>query len=111
MGKQTQASSLAACEAWTSQCKAYRPAFVEAGRLMRVGLVIDELDPRRGGMAQWCWQFVASVAKLGYELHVVSQGFGSDAMPPRVTCHTVPRTKSRVAFAQAAAEIVRNLEL
>jgi UDP-glucose:(heptosyl)LPS alpha-1,3-glucosyltransferase len=78
---------------------------------MRVGLVIDELDPRRGGMAQWCWQFVGAIAKLGYELHVVSHGFGCDAMPPRVTCHTVPRTKSRVSFAEAAAEIVRNLEL
>jgi UDP-glucose:(heptosyl)LPS alpha-1,3-glucosyltransferase len=79
--------------------------------MMRVGLVIDELDPRRGGMAQWCWQFVGAVARLGYDLHVVSQGFGCDAMPPRVTCHTVPRTKSRVAFAEAAAEIVRDLEV
>jgi UDP-glucose:(heptosyl)LPS alpha-1,3-glucosyltransferase len=84
---------------------------METGRLMRVGLVIDELDPRRGGMAQWCWQFVEAVAKLGYELHVVSQGFGCEAMPSSVICHTVPRTKSRVAFADAAAEIVRSLEL
>src|SRR2546423_386525 len=84
---------------------------MEAGCLMRIGLVIDELDPRRGGMAQWCWQFVAAVAKLGYDLHVVSQGFGNDALPPRVRCHTVPRTNSRVAFSDAAAEIVRNLEL
>jgi UDP-glucose:(heptosyl)LPS alpha-1,3-glucosyltransferase len=84
---------------------------MEAGCVMRIGLVIDELDPRRGGMAQWCSQFVGAIAKFGYELHIVSQGFGRDAMPLRVTCHTVPRTKSRVAFANAAAEIVRNLEL
>jgi UDP-glucose:(heptosyl)LPS alpha-1,3-glucosyltransferase len=84
---------------------------METGSMMRIGLVIDELDPRRGGLAQWCWQFVEAVAKLSYELHVVSQGFGSDAMPPRVTCHTVPRRKSRVAFAEAAAGIVRSLEL
>src|SRR4051794_26240801 len=84
---------------------------METGRLMRVGLVIDELDRRRGGMAQWCWQFVEAVAKLDYELHVVSQGFGCGAMPLRVTCHTVPRTRSRIAFADAADEIVRSLEL
>jgi UDP-glucose:(heptosyl)LPS alpha-1,3-glucosyltransferase len=79
--------------------------------MMRIGLVIDELDSRRGGMGQWCWQFVQAVAKTGYELHVVSQGFGDGRLPPRVACHTVPRTKSRVAFAEAADEIVRKLEL
>jgi len=84
---------------------------VEAGRMMRIGLVIDELDSRRGGMGQWCWQFVRAVAKTGYELHIVSQDFGDGALPPHVACHTVPRTKSRVAFAEAAAEIVRKLEL
>ena len=26
---------------------------------MRVGIVIDDLDRRRGGMSEWCWQFVA----------------------------------------------------
>ena len=79
--------------------------------MMRIGFVIDELDSRRGGMGHWCWQFVTAVAKQDFELHVVSQGFGDDALPPRVIRHAVPRTKSRVSFAEAAAEILLDLEL
>ena len=78
---------------------------------MRVGLVIDDIDPRRGGMSQWCWQFVNAVAKRGYELHVISQGFGDGTLPSQVACHTVPRTKSRIVFAQATAEIIGRLGL
>jgi UDP-glucose:(heptosyl)LPS alpha-1,3-glucosyltransferase len=84
---------------------------MEASRLMRIGFVIDELDSRRGGMGQWCWQFVTAVAKQAYELHVVSQGFGDDALPPCVIRHTVPRTKSRESFAEAAAGILLDLDL
>jgi UDP-glucose:(heptosyl)LPS alpha-1,3-glucosyltransferase len=78
---------------------------------MRVGLVIDDIDPRRGGMSQWCWQFVTAVAKRGYELHLISQGFGDGTLPSQVVCHTVPRTKSRIVFAQATAEIIGSLGL
>jgi UDP-glucose:(heptosyl)LPS alpha-1,3-glucosyltransferase len=78
---------------------------------VRVGLVIDDLDPRRGGMSQWCWQFAAEVVKRGYELHVISQSFGGGSLSPRVACHTMPKTKSRCAFAEAASEISRNLAL
>ncbi len=78
---------------------------------MRVGLVIDDLDPRRGGMSQWCWQFASAVVKRGYELHVISQGFGDGSLPIQVVRHPMPRTKSRVVFAETAAAIVRNLAL
>jgi UDP-glucose:(heptosyl)LPS alpha-1,3-glucosyltransferase len=76
---------------------------------MRVAFVIDDLDPRRGGMSHWSWQFVAAVAKQGYELHIVSQGFGDVPLPPNVTCHPISRTRSRIDFAAAAAEIVSSL--
>ena len=78
---------------------------------MRVGLVIDDLDPRRGGMSQWCWQYAAEVIRRGYELHVISEGFGDGSLSPQVVRHKLPRTKSRVAFAEAAGEISRNLAL
>lgn len=78
---------------------------------MRVGLVIDDLDPRRGGMSQWCWQFAAEVVDRGYELHVISQGFGEGRLSPLVTCHATPKTNSRCAFAAAVSDVVRNLAL
>jgi UDP-glucose:(heptosyl)LPS alpha-1,3-glucosyltransferase len=73
--------------------------------------VIDNLDPRRGGMSQWCWQFATEVVHRGYELHVISQGFGDGSLSPSAVCHTIPRTKSRSAFAEAAGTISRNLAL
>lgn len=78
---------------------------------MRVGLVIDDLDPRRGGMSQWCAQFAAEVVRRGYELHVIGQGFGSGLLPKQVARHAIPRTKSRMDFAQAAESIARGLAL
>lgn len=78
---------------------------------MRIGFVIDDIDPLRGGMSQWSWQFVVGAAACGHELHVVSQGFGDGSLPAPVVCHTIRRTRSRVAFAEAAAAIVGRLEL
>src|SRR4051812_34606658 len=78
---------------------------------MRIGLVIDDLDPRRGGMSQWGWQFIEAGAKRGYELHVIRQGVGEASLPPHLSCHPIPRAKSRFAFAQAASQIARSLAL
>ncbi len=78
---------------------------------MRVGIVIDDLDRRRGGLSEWCWQFVAAAAKRGYELHVVAQGFGTEPLPARVSRHKIDRTKSRLAFAENAERLVRELKL
>jgi UDP-glucose:(heptosyl)LPS alpha-1,3-glucosyltransferase len=78
---------------------------------MRVGIVVDNLDRRRGGMSEWCWQFGTGLAAYGFELHVISQAFGNDALPDSIVRHTVPQTKSRRAFATAAEQIVRQLGL
>jgi UDP-glucose:(heptosyl)LPS alpha-1,3-glucosyltransferase len=76
---------------------------------MRVAFVIDDLDPRRGGMSQWCSQFVTAVANQGYDLHMVSQGFGDAPLAQNLTCHPIPRTRSRIEFAAIAAKIVNTL--
>ncbi|HEX5472838.1 MAG TPA: glycosyltransferase family 4 protein [Lacipirellulaceae bacterium] len=78
---------------------------------MRVGFVIDDLDPRRGGMSQWCSQFVAAVARRNCELHIICMGFGDGPLPEQIVCHTIPRTKSRIGFAAAAENILRELQL
>jgi UDP-glucose:(heptosyl)LPS alpha-1,3-glucosyltransferase len=78
---------------------------------MRVGLVIDDLDRRRGGMSEWSWQFVSAAARRGYELHIVAQGFGVEPLPPRVSRHAIPRSGSRLAFAKQADETLRDLKL
>jgi UDP-glucose:(heptosyl)LPS alpha-1,3-glucosyltransferase len=78
---------------------------------MRIGIVIDEFDPARGGMEEWCRQFVAAVAQRGHELHLVSQRFGAMQLPGRVERHLLPRAKSRMDFSECAAKHVRKLDL
>ncbi len=74
---------------------------------MRVAIIIDDLDRRRGGMSEWCWQFVSAVARRGCELHVVAQGFGEEALPAGVFRHAISRTRSRVELAANSAEVLR----
>jgi UDP-glucose:(heptosyl)LPS alpha-1,3-glucosyltransferase len=62
-------------------------------------------------MSQWTWQFVSALARQSIELHVVSQRFGEGTIPAGIACHIVPPSKSRLVFAEAAANIVRRLEL
>lgn len=76
---------------------------------MRVAITIDDLDRRRGGMSEWCWQFINAVAKLGYELHVVAQGFGEDALPNGIIRHAVPRTRSRLELAAKCESTLQSI--
>lgn len=74
---------------------------------MRVAITIDDLDRRRGGMSEWCWQFICAAARRGFELHVVAQGFGQDPLPNSVVRHLVPRTRSRLELAAKSESLVR----
>lgn len=74
---------------------------------MRVAIAIDDLDRRRGGMSEWCWQFVNAVSRRGYELHVVAQGFGEAPLPNGVIRHIVPRTSSRLELASQCESTLR----
>ena len=78
---------------------------------LKVGLVIEEFDPRRGGVEQWTAQFAAALVARGHEVHVVARGFGpsADAMP--VVQHRLDEVRCRVGFARAAEEAIRALDL
>jgi UDP-glucose:(heptosyl)LPS alpha-1,3-glucosyltransferase len=78
---------------------------------MRIGVVVDEFDPARGGMEEWCRQFVVALAQRGHELHLVSQRFGAMTLPGRVARHLLPRAKNRIAFSESAERQVQSLEL
>lgn len=74
---------------------------------MRVAITIDDLDRRRGGMSEWCYQFINAIARRGYELHVVAQGFGEDALPNNIIRHAIPRTRSRLELAARCETMLR----
>jgi len=78
---------------------------------MKIGIVIPDLDRSRGGLSQWCWQFVDAVAQRGHEVHIVTQQLGDEALPARVESHLIAKSKSRMIFAQTAAQRVQGLQL
>ncbi len=78
---------------------------------MRIGLVLDWYDPRRGGVEQWTHQFAAQLLAAEHEVHVAARGFARAAVPPGLACHEVVAGGSRIAFAGAAEDVLGRLEL
>ena len=78
---------------------------------MRIGIVIPELDRGRGGLSQWCWQFVDAIVNRGHDVHIVTQQLGDETLPARVTPHVIAKSKSRMIFAHSASQRVRDLQL
>jgi len=78
---------------------------------MKVGLVIEHFDPRRGGVEQWTEQFVRSLLGRGHEVHVVARQFGPTAQGLPIIAHPVDRRAERVRFAEAAERVLRRLDL
>ncbi len=78
---------------------------------MRVGLVLEEFDPRRGGLEQWTWQFARQLVRRGHEVHVVAGRFPVAAAGLPVVAHPLENGRSRLAFARAAERALRSLGL
>jgi len=78
---------------------------------MRIGLVLEQFDPRRGGLECWTARFAEQLVGRGHEVHVVARQFnlGSDAAA--VVAHPLPQARTRLAFATAAEATLRSLPL
>ncbi|MHB1036694.1 MAG: glycosyltransferase family 4 protein [Pirellulales bacterium] len=77
---------------------------------MKVALVIDCFDPRRGGAEQWTSQFAARLVRDGHEVHVVTDHRAPEAAHPGLVLHRLPRGGSRLEFAADAERKLRALE-
>ncbi|HLA84493.1 MAG TPA: glycosyltransferase family 4 protein [Thermoguttaceae bacterium] len=78
---------------------------------MRIGLVIEEFDPRRGGVEQWTSQAVEELAARGHEVHVVARRFAAAAGDMPIIAHPLGDVRGRIAFAEAAERALRPLAL
>ena len=78
---------------------------------MKIGLVVEQLDPRRGGLEQWTWQFISRLLARGHEVHVVAAGFGDRTGELPITRHRLQGIQSRLGFAQAAERALRSVAL
>lgn len=79
---------------------------------MKVGLVIRQFDPARGGAERWTCQLAEHAVAAGHEVHVVAQSFtppGMRRLP--IIPHAIPKVRSPLALADAAQHQVRKLDL
>ena len=69
---------------------------------MKVVLVLDQFDWRKGGLESWTWQFARLLKKRGCEVHAVAFGFHPDAeRETGIIAHRLERPRSRLARAEA----------
>ncbi len=78
---------------------------------MRVGLVIEQFDPRRGGVEQWTTQFAAALIARGHEVHIIARDFGPQTAAAPLVLHRLDEVHCRLGFARAAEDAVRSLNL
>lgn len=76
---------------------------------MRIGLVIEHFNPRRGGAEHWTGRLASWLLAEGHEVHVVCQT--ATATDSGLMVHCLGRTKSRLAFADVAEQSLRRLTL
>jgi len=69
---------------------------------MKVCLVLERFDPRRGGLEQWTWRFAAGLVEHGHEVHVVAARFGEQTRTMPIVAHRLEGVGPRLAFAEAA---------
>lgn len=76
---------------------------------MKVAVVLEHLDLRRGGLEHWTWQFARTMAGRGHEMHVVAQSFAAKQGSPRIWFHTVAARGSRMLYAAAVERTLLEL--
>ena len=75
---------------------------------MKIGVVIEHFDPRRGGAEHWTWQFVERLLARRHEVHVVSQQFSAEAGRLPIVAHALERIRGRLRLARTVeAELGR----
>ncbi len=78
---------------------------------MKIALVIDHLDPRRGGAEQWTFQHAERLLARGHEVHVVAQGVNGPAARLDIVPHPLGPIRSVLQRAAAAEAALARLQV
>jgi UDP-glucose:(heptosyl)LPS alpha-1,3-glucosyltransferase len=79
---------------------------------MKVGLVIRQFDPQRGGAERWTYQLAEHAVAAGHQVHVVAQSFATpNVRRLPIIPHALPKARSPLALADAIQHEVRKLDL
>jgi len=76
---------------------------------MKVALVLERFDWRKGGLESWTWQFAQQLRSKGFEVNVVAFEFHPSAQDEGVVIHQLEMPRSRLARAEALEKYLRNL--
>jgi len=63
---------------------------------MKIGLVLEQFDPMRGGLQHWTWQFARSLAERSHEVHVVAFDFHPNSTNDGIIAHRLEMPRSRL---------------
>lgn len=79
---------------------------------MKVALVLEHFDWRKGGLESWTWQFARKLKARGCEVHVVAFGFHPEAeRETGIVSHKLERPGSRLKRAEALEAYLRTLQV
>jgi UDP-glucose:(heptosyl)LPS alpha-1,3-glucosyltransferase len=78
---------------------------------MRIGLVLEQFDPARGGREQWTWAFTQRLLELDHEVHVVARSCSAKARQLPIAYYPVKCDPSPVVFAGAVRAVLEPLAL
>ncbi len=78
---------------------------------MRIGLVLEQCDPARGGREQWTWAYTQRLLELGHEVHVVARSCSAKARQLPIVYHPVTCDPSPMVFAEAVRTVLEPLAL
>ena len=78
---------------------------------MKVVLVLEQFDWRKGGLESWTWQFARLLKRRGCEAHAVAFGFHPDSeRETGIIPHRLGRPRSRLQRAEALEQHLRTLK-
>ena len=75
--------------------------------MLRVALVLDRYDPRRGGLEHWAHELVRWLVVRGHEVRIVAFDAVASAIPDGVAVNLVP---ARPGHLERAAAVARRLD-
>jgi UDP-glucose:(heptosyl)LPS alpha-1,3-glucosyltransferase len=78
---------------------------------VRIGLVIESFDPRRGGAESWTHRHALNLLARGFEVHVIAQDFPAEAAALPIIRHRLERISTPLGRAEAAEAKLRTLKL
>jgi UDP-glucose:(heptosyl)LPS alpha-1,3-glucosyltransferase len=78
---------------------------------VKIGLVLESFDPKKGGLEQWTWQFAGRLIEAGHELHIIACSFAPWKTSPSPQLHPVPHSSSPRQRAAAMAQVLQELNL